>query len=77
MRALLRPKEPAWQALGLDDEAIGDEALIAHVARHPELMNRPIVVTPRGAPVPAAGDGAGTAAGRLSGGRAGSRAIRA
>ncbi|BFO54109.1 arsenate reductase (glutaredoxin) [Acidovorax sacchari] len=49
VRALLRPKEPAWQALGLDDETIGDEALIAHVARHPELMNRPIVVTPRGA----------------------------
>ncbi|WP_026431457.1 arsenate reductase (glutaredoxin) [Paracidovorax oryzae] len=49
VRVLLRSKEPAWQALGLDDEGIGDDALIAHVARHPELMNRPIVVTPRGA----------------------------
>jgi arsenate reductase (glutaredoxin) len=49
VRALLRTKEPAWQALGLDDETVGDGELIAHVARHPELMNRPIVVTPRGA----------------------------
>ncbi|SFD84612.1 arsenate reductase (glutaredoxin) [Paracidovorax konjaci] len=49
VRALLRTKEAAYQQLGLDDEAIGDAALIAQVARHPELMNRPIVVTPLGA----------------------------
>ncbi|WCM92504.1 arsenate reductase (glutaredoxin) [Acidovorax sp. NCPPB 2350] len=49
VRALLRAKETAYQELGLADEHIGDAALIAAVARHPELMNRPIVVTPRGA----------------------------
>ncbi|CAM3401006.1 arsenate reductase (glutaredoxin) [Paracidovorax anthurii] len=49
VRALLRAKEAAYQALGLADERIGDAALVAAVARHPELMNRPIVVTPLGA----------------------------
>ena len=49
IRDLLRSKEAAYQALGLDDPACTDEQLLNAVAEHPELLNRPIVVTPRGA----------------------------
>ena len=49
VRDLLRSKEPAYAELGLGEPGQGDEELIAAVAAHPELMNRPIVVTPRGA----------------------------
>lgn len=49
VRDLLRSKEAAYADLGLADAARSDEELIAAVARHPELLNRPIVVTPRGA----------------------------
>lgn len=49
VRELLRSKEAAYQALGLDDPARSDEDLIAALAAHPVLLNRPIVVTPRGA----------------------------
>ena len=48
LRALLRDKEAAFAALGLADPALGDDALLDAVAAHPELLNRPIVVTPRG-----------------------------
>ena len=46
---LLRSKEAAYQALGLDNPACTDAQLLAAVAQHPELLNRPIVVTPLGA----------------------------
>lgn len=49
VRELLRSKEAVYAELQLDAPAIGDEELIAAVARHPVLLNRPIVVTPRGA----------------------------
>ncbi|HCL87719.1 arsenate reductase (glutaredoxin) [Pulveribacter sp.] len=49
VRELLRSKEAAYADLGLQDAARSDEELIAAVAGHPELLNRPIVVTPRGA----------------------------
>ena len=49
VRDLLRSKEAAFQTLGLDNPACTDAQLLAAVAEHPELLNRPIVVTPRGA----------------------------
>ncbi|KAB2896026.1 MAG: arsenate reductase (glutaredoxin) [Burkholderiaceae bacterium] len=49
VRDLLRTKEAAYQELGLADAKWSDADLIDAVARHPVLLNRPIVVTPRGA----------------------------
>ncbi|WP_159911282.1 arsenate reductase (glutaredoxin) [Pantoea sp. 18069] len=49
VRDLLRSKEAVYAELQLDGPAIGDAELIAAVAAHPVLLNRPIVVTPRGA----------------------------
>lgn len=39
---VLRKRDPAWRELDLDEDA--DEALIAAMARHPGLLERPIVV---------------------------------
>ncbi len=47
-RDLLRAKEPLCVELGLDDPALSDDALINAMASHPVLMNRPVVVSPRG-----------------------------
>lgn len=49
VRDLLRTKEAEYKALGLDQAGVGDAQLIAAVAAHPVLLNRPIVVTPKGA----------------------------
>ena len=49
VRELMRTKEAAYQELGLGDPQRTDAELIAAIARHPVLLNRPIVVTPRGA----------------------------
>lgn len=43
-RSLLRSGEPAYTELGLDDPAVGDDAIIAAMAAHPELVERPILV---------------------------------
>ena len=48
VRALLRKNVEPYQALGLDDKKIGDEALLDAMLAHPILINRPIVVTPLG-----------------------------
>jgi len=48
VRELLRRKDTPFEALGLDDPALDDAALVDHVVRHPILMNRPIVATPLG-----------------------------
>ncbi|EOC5825094.1 arsenate reductase (glutaredoxin) [Cronobacter sakazakii] len=48
VRALLRKNVEPYQALGLDDEKIADEALLDAMLAHPILINRPIVVTPLG-----------------------------
>ena len=48
VRGLLRAKEALCVDLGLDDPARGDDALLDAMAAHPQLINRPIVVTPRG-----------------------------
>lgn len=49
LRELLRSKEPEYAALDLGNPARSDAELIAAVAAHPQLLNRPIVVTPKGA----------------------------
>lgn len=48
LRDLLRRKGTPYAALGLDDPAVGDDALLAAIAGHPVLLNRPIVVSPKG-----------------------------
>jgi arsenate reductase len=47
-RALLRRKGTPYDELGLDDASLTDDQLIDAMAEHPILINRPIVVTPRG-----------------------------
>ena len=48
VRALLRDKGTPYAELGLGDPAWTDDQLLDFVARHPILMNRPLVVTPLG-----------------------------
>jgi arsenate reductase len=43
-RQLMRKGEEEYQALGLDDPALGREALIEAMLSHPRLIERPIVV---------------------------------
>lgn len=45
---LLRPKEPIGEALGLYNGVSGAKILAA-MAQHPHLIQRPIVITPKGA----------------------------
>lgn len=47
-REAVRSKEALFTELGLDDAAISDEALLDAMAAHPILINRPLVVTPKG-----------------------------
>lgn len=49
VRDLMRSKEAVYQELGLADQKRSDAELIAAIAAHPQLLNRPIVVTPKGA----------------------------
>lgn len=47
-RGLLRAKEPLVQDLGLDAADVSDDAIIDAMLAHPILINRPIVVSPKG-----------------------------
>jgi arsenate reductase (glutaredoxin) len=47
-RALLREKGTPYRDLGLDDPKWTDDELIDQMLAHPILINRPIVVTPKG-----------------------------
>ncbi|MBP0112829.1 arsenate reductase (glutaredoxin) [Bradyrhizobium vignae] len=48
VRALIREKGTPYKELGLDDPKWTDEQLVDHMLAHPILINRPIVVTPKG-----------------------------
>ena len=48
VRALLREKGTPFHELGLDDPKWSDDELIDQMLEHPILINRPIVVTPKG-----------------------------
>jgi len=47
VREVMRTKEPAYDEMGLNDA--DDDTLFCAMAAHPILMNRPIVVTDKGA----------------------------
>jgi arsenate reductase len=49
VRALLREKGTPYAELGLADPKWSDDELIDFMLAHPILINRPIVVTPKGA----------------------------
>ena len=48
-RDILRTKGTPAEELGLTDPAATDEAILDAMVAHPILVNRPIVVTPKGA----------------------------
>lgn len=48
VRALLREKGTPYKELGLADSKWTDDELLDFMMAHPILINRPIVVTPRG-----------------------------
>ena len=47
-RPLMRSKEAIYGELGLDSADLTEDALIDAMLTHPVLMNRPIVITPKG-----------------------------
>ncbi len=47
-RELLRQKGTPYDELGLDDSQLSDDRLIDAMMAHPILINRPIVIGPRG-----------------------------
>lgn len=49
VRAVLRQKGTPYAELGLGNPGLGDGALIDAIVAHPLLLERPIVMTPRGA----------------------------
>jgi len=49
VRAMVRTNEPCYAEMGLDKA--DDDTLLAAMAAHPSLMQRPVVVTDRGAKV--------------------------
>ena len=48
LRDILRQKGTPYDELGLGNPALSDDALLDAIALHPILINRPIVVTPKG-----------------------------
>ena len=48
VRQILREKGTPFHDLGLSDETLSDEALLDAIGSHPILMDRPIVVSPKG-----------------------------
>lgn len=43
-REMVRTKEPEYRELGLDRPDVGDAAVLDALAKHPQLLQRPIVV---------------------------------
>jgi arsenate reductase len=50
-RALMRTKEPEYRELGLSDEKLSRKQLIEAMVKHPRLIERPVVITERGAAI--------------------------
>lgn len=50
-RGLLRKKAPPYAAHGLSDPTLSDEALIAAMVAEPVLIERPVVISSKGAAV--------------------------
>jgi arsenate reductase (glutaredoxin) len=48
VRAALREKGTPYADLGLGDPSVAEEQLLDAMLEHPILINRPLVVTPRG-----------------------------
>ena len=48
VRQVLREKGTPFHELGLGDPALSDDMLLDAIEAHPKLMNRPIVVSPKG-----------------------------
>jgi arsenate reductase len=48
VRGVLRQKGTPYDALGLGDPTLSDDQLLDAMMAHPNLINRPIVVTPKG-----------------------------
>ena len=48
VRGLLREKGTPYAELGLGDPSLSDDHLLDAIAKHPILLNRPIVVSPKG-----------------------------
>ena len=48
VREAVREKAPPYAELALDDPALTDDQLLDAMMAHPILINRPIVVTPKG-----------------------------
>ncbi|WP_375410298.1 arsenate reductase (glutaredoxin) [uncultured Methylobacterium sp.] len=48
IRDLLREKGTPYAELGLGDPSLTDDRLLDAMAEHPVLMNRPLVVSPKG-----------------------------
>lgn len=51
VRAMLRTKSDLYAGIGLDDLTLSDDALLAAIARHPILLERPLVATATGAAI--------------------------
>lgn len=48
VREVVREKGTPYKELGLDDPSLTDDQLLDAMMAHPILINRPIVVTPKG-----------------------------
>ena len=48
VRQLIREKGTPYRELKLDDSTLSDDALLDAMISHPILINRPLVVTPKG-----------------------------
>ena len=48
VRQILREKGTPFHDLGLADPSLSDDALLDAIGAHPILMNRPLVISPKG-----------------------------